>query len=137
MKKVHSLWVVWQNPESRSYYHIGTLSQFDNHYEFHYTKSQAGNWKLKEALSHGYMLHPAFPDLDKIYQSKELFTAFDRRLPSPDRSDFSTILSELGLDEKYTKMDLLEQTRGRLANDTLRWTLLSRHEILFIKVGGN
>jgi hypothetical protein len=118
MSNVHSLWVVWQNPKSRSYYHIGTLSYFDDHYEFSYTNDQNGDWKLHDALKNGYMLHPAFPDPNKIYKSKELFAAFDRRLPSPDRSDFEEILKDLGLNENYTKMELLEATRGRLANDT-------------------
>lgn len=118
MKKVHTLLVVWQNPKTRSFYHIGTLSHYDGYYEFTYTYNASGHGKLKDALNNGYMLHPAFPDPTKIYRSKELFPAFERRLPSPDRADFKAILSDLGLDENSTKMDLLQQTRGRLASDT-------------------
>jgi hypothetical protein len=40
------------------------------------------------------------------------------RLPSPNRADFTENLKDLGLDENCTKMELLEVTRGRLANDT-------------------
>ena len=74
--------------------------------------------KQGDAIKKGYMYHPAFPKPDKVYHSKTLFLAFDRRLPSNDRSDFKAILSDLGLDENSTKMDLLQQTRGRLATDT-------------------
>lgn len=115
MTRVESLWLVWQHSKNRSYYHIGTLSYFNNHYEFSYTKD--GSWKLRDALDHGYMLHPAFPDDQKVYSSKNLFAAFDRRLPSQDRSDFKDILNDLGLDKLSTKMELLEETRGRLVND--------------------
>ncbi|MFD1040196.1 HIRAN domain-containing protein [Virgibacillus byunsanensis] len=118
MNDVKSLWVVWQNPKTRSYYHIGTLSYFDNHYEFSYTSAQKEYWKLNDALKDEYMLHPAFPDPNKTYKSKELFNAFDRRLPSPIRADFSIIMEELGLDKNHSKMEILEETRGRLANDT-------------------
>lgn len=116
MSKVQTLLVVWQNKKSRLFYHIGTLSHFDDHYEFSYTGT--GQRKLKDALDNDYMMHPAFPFGDKIYRSKHLFPAFDRRLPSIDRSDFKAILADLGLDEHSSKMDLLQQTRGRLASDT-------------------
>ncbi|MEW9053729.1 MAG: HIRAN domain-containing protein [Neobacillus sp.] len=116
MSKVHTLLVVWQNKQSRLFYHIGTLSHYNNHYEFSYTG--IGQRKLIDALDNDYMLHPAFPIVDKVYRSSYLFPAFDRRLPSIDRSDFKAILADLGLDENSSKMDLLQQTRGRLASDT-------------------
>ncbi|USK58143.1 hypothetical protein [Peribacillus asahii] len=101
MSKVHTLLVVWQNKKSRLYYHIGILSHYNDHYEFSYTDS--GQRKLKDALNNNYMLHPAFPFRDKVYHSKKLFPAFDRRLPSVNRSDFKAILADLGLDENSYK----------------------------------
>ncbi|WP_391206600.1 HIRAN domain-containing protein [Psychrobacillus sp. L4] len=118
MTEHKSLWVVWQNVDTRLYYHIGTLSYFDEHYEFTYTFTGEGPQKVRDALENGYMLHPSFPILDKTYVSSKLFPAFDRRLPSEIRSDFGHILDELHLTESSSKMDLLEQTRGKLANDT-------------------
>lgn len=118
MSKVQTLLVVWQDESSRLYYHIGTLSYYDEQYEFAYTSAQTGQRKLGDALAHGYMIHPAFPKTDKVYRSKTLFPAFDRRIPSADRSDFLAILSDLGLNENATKMDILRETRGRLASDT-------------------
>lgn len=112
-----SLWVVWQNKDTRLHYHIGTLSYYNNQYEFRYTWQSESNQKVKAALENGYMLHPAFPHLEKIYTSKVLFPAFDRRLPSEIRADYDHILNELKLDHTASKMDILERTRGKLAND--------------------
>lgn len=118
MGKHKSLWVVWQNVSTRLHYHIGTLSYYDNQYEFHYTWQSESSQKVKGALENGYILHPAFPHLEKVYISKELFPAFDRRLPSEIRADYDRILDELKLDRNASKMDILERTRGKLANDS-------------------
>lgn len=116
MSKVQTLLVVWQDENSRSYYHIGTLSYFNGFYEFTYT-AKDGQKKLGDALKNGYMIHPAFPDITKTYRSKKMFAAFDRRIPFTDRKDYSDILADLGLDESASKMDILRATRGRLAGD--------------------
>ncbi len=71
-----------------------------------------------DALKNGYIIHPAFPKIDKVYQSNILFPAFDRRIPSSDRADYKAILTDLGLDESASKMDILRETRGRSASDT-------------------
>lgn len=118
MSEVKTLLVVWQDENSRFYYHVGTLSHYDGHYEFVYTSAQVGQRKLGDAIKSGYMIHPAFLDIDKVYRSKTLFPAFDQRIPSSDRSDFYSILTDLGLNENASKMDILQATRGRLASDT-------------------
>lgn len=118
MSVVQTLWVVWQSPKNRLFYHIGTLSYYNDEYEFRYVFGKDDHLKLNDAIKNGYMLNPAFPDSDKVYKSKRLFAAFNRRLPSPNRADFIEILDDLGLDYNCTKMELLEATRGRLANDT-------------------
>lgn len=117
MSKVQTLLVVWQDENSRSYYHIGTLSYYDGLYEFTYT-SKEGKKSLGDALKNGYMIHPAFPNTTKTYQSEKIFPAFDRRIPFTDRKDFYEILADLGLSEYASKMDILRATRGRLAGDT-------------------
>lgn len=118
MSETQTLLVVWQDEVSRLYYHIGTLSYYDGYYEFAYTSPQLGLRKLGDAVKQGYMIHPAFPKIDKVYRSKALFPAFDRRIPSSDRSDFKAILADLGLNENPSKMEILRATRGRLASDT-------------------
>ncbi|WP_203248301.1 HIRAN domain-containing protein [Sporosarcina beigongshangi] len=118
MEEHKSLWVVWQNSESRLHYHVGTLSHYNGQYEFTYTWQSEGNQKVRDALQNGYMLHPSFSHLEKTYTATKLFPAFDRRLPSDIRADFNHILDEFHLDKTASKMELLEQTRGKSANDT-------------------
>lgn len=115
MKK--TLWLVWQNVNTRLFYHVGTLSHYNNQYHFQYTYQSKRQYKVKDALKDGYILHPMFPDLKKEYISPILFGAFKRRLPSEIRVDFKEILEELKLSDSYTEMDLLERTRGKLASD--------------------
>ena len=127
MSKVNTLLVVWQDEVSRLFYNIGTLSHYNDYYEFTYTSIDSGPRKLGDALKHGYMIHPAFPDIDKTYRSNTLFPAFDQRIPSPDRADFETILDDLDLEKNASKMEILRETRGRIAGDPysfeqpLRW----------------
>lgn len=128
MTEVKTLLVVWQNEENRLYYHIGTLSYYEDYYEFSYTTKKSGQRKLGDALEQGYMVHPAFPQTDKAYRSKNLFPAFDRRIPSVDRHDFKEILNDLGLNEEASKMEILRATRGRLAADTYSFEQPLRRE---------
>lgn len=118
MNKIKTLLVVWQDEISRTFYTIGILSYYNKNYEFTYTSTKQGERKLGDALKQGYMIHPAFPETDKVYRSKNLFPAFERRIPSPDRLDFEDILYDLDLDKDASKMAILQATRGRLANDS-------------------
>ncbi|MEK4488775.1 HIRAN domain-containing protein [Paenibacillus sp. FSL L8-0493] len=115
MKK--TLWLVWQNVNTRLFYHVGTLSYYENQYHFQYTYESKHQYKINCALKNGYLLHPMFPILKKEYTSPSLFGAFKRRLPSEKRVDFKEILADLKLSKSYTEMDLLERTRGKLASD--------------------
>lgn len=37
MSDTQTLFVVWQDEDSRLYYHVGTLSYYNGYYEFTYT----------------------------------------------------------------------------------------------------
>lgn len=113
---IQQLLVVWQHKISRLYYHIGQLTYNGEFYTFSYTNE--GKGKLQDALANGYMIHPAFLNTNRIYQSETLFAAFDRRIPSPERADYVAILQDLGLPPNASKMAILSETRGKLANDT-------------------
>lgn len=117
MNNHESLWLVWQNVNTRLFYHVGTLSFYDNQYTFQYTYQSNSPQKINDAIKNGYLLHPMFPDLKKEYKAKKLFGAFKRRLPSEIRVDFREILSDLRLSENYSEMELLERTRGKLGGD--------------------
>lgn len=116
LRNQFELWLIWQNPFSRQRYHVGTLVHDKSGYCFTYRTH--GERSLKDALLDEYQPHLSFPDLNKVYRVPNLFAAFARRLPDPRRSDFKSILSELGLSVDYTPMDLLNATGGRVATDT-------------------
>lgn len=77
MNTIKSLFLVWQNRETRLYYHIGTLNFDGEQYTFTYTYHSESNRSVLEALRNGYNLHPAFPELEKVYIAKSLFPAFN------------------------------------------------------------
>lgn len=118
MEEVKSLLVLWKNKANSLYYHIGTLYFNGEEYTFQYTFHHDGHRKVNEARRNGYRLHPAFPLLEATYTSNNLFSAFDRRIPSSDRVDFKEILFSLGLSEQADRMEILRETRGMLAGDS-------------------
>lgn len=112
------LLVVWGDPNSSLYFHVGKLINYDSEYIFEYTHHNSlANRRLHDAINHGFYAYPRFPDLYKKYKSKELFPIFNRRIPSPNRSDYNYILGELSLPKSADKVDLLKATRGAPAGD--------------------
>lgn len=109
--KPYVLWLIWQNMETRQRYHVGTLTHQGNKYIFKYEtlKKHRG---LQEAMENGYLPHIAFPDLNNVYTSTELFGPFARRIPDEQRPDFRDLLESFGLTKDYTPMDFLRVTGG-------------------------
>ncbi|WP_079477550.1 HIRAN domain-containing protein [Halobacillus salinus] len=117
METVKSLLLVWKNKLDNLYYHVGTLNYDGTKYLFHYTDESNSSRSVNEALKKGYTLHPAFPELNKKYESKSLFEAFNRRIPDKSRRGYDEILEEFNLDLSSDRMDLLRETRGALSGD--------------------
>ena|SRR5690625_325751 len=109
---VKSLLLVWRDKKSRLYFHVGTLTYNGDLYKFEYTHQSKAYRKVKAALNVGYTLHPAFPQLTKIYESEKLFPAFARRIPSKSRVDYGEVLKKLSLPKEADQMDILRATRG-------------------------
>lgn len=107
-----SLLFIWQDPKTHLYFHVGTLSYDGNIYKFEYTHQSKAERRVHDAIKHGYILHPIFPELEKEYASKKLFSTFARRIPSKNRIDYADVLKELSLPNDADKMDLLRATRG-------------------------
>ena len=112
-----SLLVIWRDKETRLYFHIGNLSYDENKYFFEYTHQSKSIRKVHDAIKHGYRLHPAFVNLKQKYESEKLFPAFDRRVPSIDRVDYTKILKDLKLPPEADRMDILRKTRGIISGD--------------------
>lgn len=108
-----SLLLIWQDPESRRFIHIGVLSELvDGRYSFSYTDD------AREAESFYPLIQ--FPDVEKTYVSAALPAFFVNRLMSRKRDSYLKYLDALGIDspELDTPMELLARTGGPRATDT-------------------
>ena len=105
------LMLIWKNPQTRSRFKIGDLS-YDEKYTFKYV-----NPELDDALDSGFEFFPGFEDVNKVYESKELFANIETRLPSPARADYLSILNSYNLEIDSSKFDILKATKGRLITD--------------------
>lgn len=107
------IYVVWQDPKSRSKYVIGTLTR-NGHYEFSY------GVELEQAKACGFMPLVAFPSFEKPYEEDTVFPTFSCRLPDAKRKDIQRILADYGLTE-YDEFELLKRSGARLPTDTLEF----------------
>ena len=109
-----ALFVTWQDPQARTIYPVGRLTRVatpEAGYEFVYLVA------AREAEARGFTPFVAFPDLNEAYRSRELPPFFQNRLMTPGRSDFTTHLSELGLERTASPEAVLARTNGRRATD--------------------
>ncbi|GAA0485856.1 hypothetical protein IRB23SM22_17610 [Alkalibacterium sp. s-m-22] len=112
-----TLCLLWQNQQSRQWYHVANLTLEENDdYRFAY-ESQNKKRGLKDALENGYHLHPSFPSAVKTYTSDKLFSAFSRRLPNKARPDYVELLKANNLSVKNDEFEVLTMTGGKLISD--------------------
>ncbi|MGM5063654.1 hypothetical protein EU244_002385 [Rhodococcus qingshengii] len=106
------LYLIWQDPESRRFVRVGSLSELiDGRYIFEYTD---------EAHTSGFYPLTQFPDLDRTYVSTRLPAFFVNRLMSSKRESYPEYVRSLGIDspELNTPMELLARTGGPRDTDT-------------------
>jgi hypothetical protein len=108
------LYLVWREPDSRAQHKIGELSFDGFRYWFQYDR--AG---VEAACSRGFSGLAAFPDLDKRYESVDLFPTFAHRLPDPRRPDYVAVLARFKLQPGAPSFEMLRRTGGRLVTDQL------------------
>lgn len=112
MKK---LCLAWQDPKSRAWRAIGCLTFDGRHYKFEYTRG------AKEAQEQG-MFQPlsSFPQLDKPYESPELFPLFSNRVLPRSRPEYEDYLEWINLPkDQDDPIALLAHSGGRRATDSL------------------
>lgn len=112
-KASRSLFLIWQNPESRRFVRIGVLSELvDGRYSFAYTDDARD--------AEGFYPLTQFPDIDQTYVSTALPAFFVNRLMSRKRESYPDYLDALGIDSPKldTPMELLARTGGPRATDT-------------------
>ncbi len=109
-----ALYLIWREPESRAQHKVGELSFDGFRYWFQYDRPA-----VAEACRRGFSPLAGFPDLDKRYESVELFPTIAHRLPDPRRPDYETVLSRFRLQPRAHPFEMLRRTGGRLATDEL------------------
>jgi len=123
----NKLFLLWQNKETRSWYHVGNLIHENDKYFYKY---QTDNTKRNvfEALRNGYKLHPTFPDVNQKYESNVLFSAFSRRLPNMDRKDYRPLLKHLGITRESTEFEIMSITGGSINSDNYEFLKPIEHD---------
>jgi len=113
MKK--TLFLAWQDPSRRRWYPIGRLSSNGGRYLFVYTRG--AREAQKDA---GFEPLTAFPYLDRLYTSQELFPLFTNRLVPRSRPEYPEFLKWLNLSESDDDPVLiLARSGGQRITDTL------------------
>lgn len=106
--------VVWQDPATRQFHEVATLRipcDGDGLYGFEY----------RRPLADAFVPFPAFPDVDRAYESPTLFPFFQNRIMSPLRPDYDDYLAALGLTrDEATPFEMLSRTGGVRATDTVQ-----------------
>lgn len=112
---IKTLFVAWQDYESRLWFPIGCLTFDGEKYQFVYING------AKEAQQKcGFEPLLSFPSFNKVYSSTNLFPVFANRLMSPSRADYKQFLAKLNLSEtNQDPMLMLARSQGKRETDSL------------------
>lgn len=115
MNTLKTLFLAWQDPNSRSWFPIGRLTFDGTIYQFVYTQG------VKEAQDRcGFQPLLSFPRWDEVYRSTHLFSVFSNRLMPRSRPDFSTFIQWLNIpQQEYDPIAMLARSGGQKQTDTL------------------
>lgn len=112
--QARGLWVAWQHPFSRAYDLVGRLDV---------PTVGAGSFRFRyferAASVAGFQPFVDLPDLDRVYESDELFALFDNRLTPRSRADYPALAASVGLGGDADPFEVLARTGGRRATDTV------------------
>ncbi len=109
-----TLFVAWRDAADSLIHPVGrlTLDSATGTFEFRYLS----NVKQLERFSS----LPGFPNLETVYQSRELFPLFEVRIMSRRRPDYESYLGSLGLDPgEHDPFVLLARSEGWKSTDRL------------------
>jgi len=109
-----TLFLAWQDPQSRAWFPIGKLTSDGSSYKFVYIHGAE-----KAQVECGFQPLHSFPSLNKSYQSEELFPLFANRLMRPSRPDFGDYIEWLNVPHQADDpIAILARSSGRKATDT-------------------
>lgn len=105
--------VIWQDPTSRAFHHVGWLEHARGEFTFSYTDEARANPAFKP--------FPPFPLFQKRYRAPDLFPFFAVRLLSAMDPNFTAVLDALGLSRaEATPAELLAHSSAESAYDTIQ-----------------
>lgn len=109
-----TLFLAWQDSNSRSWFPIGRLTFDGASYKFVYTQG------VKAAQMCDFVPLSSFPYLDKVYTSTQLFPVFSNRLMPRSRPEYSSFIQWLNIPEhEDSLMAMLARSGGQRETDTL------------------
>lgn len=116
-EKIKSIYILWQDIESRRQFPVGHLEYiYNDHESYQFCYIQG----VTNAISHGFQPFPGFPELESTYVSSELFPFFQNRILQPSREEYDAFVKSLGLSPYGAKpIDILARSGGRRATDTI------------------
>jgi len=114
MTPVHKLFVIWRRPSHRRYV-VGTLARESGEFVFRYKSD------LRDAERDGFRELIGFPRKKaEEFRSSYLFSTFSQRLPSPDRTDFASMLASWGISEQTDdQLAILAHSGGFRVSDPI------------------
>ncbi len=112
MKEHNSVYLAWQDYNTRKWHVVGLLEMRDSDFLFNYT--------LGAKSSNYFTPFSGMEDLQKTYISKEIFPLFKNRLLSSKRPEYPNFIKWLGLDDSATPIDVLARSGGSRATDKLQ-----------------
>ncbi len=113
---IKTLFLAWQDYESRSWFPIGRLTFDGKRYQFVYIQDAK---KAQEQCGFEPLL--SFPDLEGVYRSDYLFPVFANRLMSSSRPEYKHFLERLNLEENTADLMLmLARSEGKRETDSLQ-----------------
>lgn len=109
--------VVWQNPETREFLHVGRLEADESVDTPEYRFVYENDGKTHPA----FRPFSAFPDLHEVYTSDRLFSFFSNRVMSSRRPDFDQYVAALNLSlDEASPLEVLARSSGERATDTVQ-----------------
>ncbi len=110
-----TLFLAWQDSNSRRWFPIGRLTFDEGKYQFVYTQG------VEEAQEKcGFEPLSSFPRLDEVYTSTQLFPVFSNRLMPRSRPDYSKFVEWLNVPQNEDDpIALLARSGGQRETDTL------------------
>jgi len=110
-----TLFLAWQDQQSRSWFPIGRLTFDGQQYQFVYTHGAT-----EAQAKHGFPLLYSFPDLNKVYISRELFPLFSNRVMRRSRPDYKNYIEWLNIPlHQDDPIAILSRSGGQKATDNL------------------